>query len=713
METGESAAVPDLGSIERFARLAASIARAPARLTVRLGDATLSASAGGASGSAADEWTSLPLFGDDGSALGSLAVLPPPGRPVTPDQEGALRDLAGLVVGSLGLERRTAGLMLAAALASRTDHMLRLASEARSCTDALASMLRELCRHHGAAAGRIWRMDPAGEILHEVSRYDDAPEAGHKGRRSPATVAPCADAKVAEAIHSNEPRVLLCPSLSSGLMCQVSFPIWVQEERFGLCLAFRTERQDVPEIIANLTSLANTMRPVLLREASEERIRFIAHHDSLTQLANRLVFQERMNDAVAAASRGEHGLALLYLDLDGFKSINDLRGHEVGDRLLAAVAARLRGAVGDRDTAARIGGDEFAVLQPVGGQPDAAIALAHRLLDRIGQPYEVDNQRLVIGVSVGIAFYPGDGDTPDVLLRNADTALYRAKEAGRHTFRVFDPSMDTRQQERLLIERDLGDAINDRKLTLAYQPICDALTLDIQGYEALLRWDHPTRGPIQPDRFVPLAEQSGMILQLGQWALEAACAEAASWPKPLRLSVNLSPVQFRQPHLPALVADVLARTGFPAGRLDLEVTEGLLLDDSGLVLRTMHALKQQGIGITLDDFGTAYASLSYLRRFPFDRIKIDKSFVQPVCTDDATLAIVQAILSLSARLKLSVVAEGVETDEQLQMLRRLGCRLIQGFRTGSPVIGHEVRASHWPDGSAGHQEVEVATLIGL
>jgi diguanylate cyclase len=294
-------------------------------------------------------------------------------------------------------------------------------------------------------------------------------------------------------------------------------------------------------------------------------------------------------------------------------------------------------------------------------------------------------------VSVGIAVFPTDGESPDALLRNADIALYRAKEAGRNTVRLFDPEMQIQQRERSHLEHDLREAIEQKQFVLAYQPICDSGSLRVVGFEALLRWNHPTRGLIQPDEFVQLAEASGLIAPLGHWALETACAEAATWDPPVCLSVNLSPLQFRQADLPEQVAEILSRSGLPPERLDLEVTEGLLLEESELVLGITRKLQGQGVRITLDDFGTAYASLSYLRRFPFDRMKIDQSFIRGVCDDPSTLAIVQTILSLGEQLNVAVVAEGVEAERELALLRRLGCRLVQGYLSGRPMSNTRAR----------------------
>lgn len=687
----------------RFARLAATITGAAA-VRITLGPEHGSSSAGyGREGDTNLElWFAVPILGEDGSELGCLTVLGDLPAPLSVDR-ASLQDVAALVAHGLEADRRCAGLERSALVSARADRMLHLVAEAGSYMDALKSMLRELCQHHGAVVGRIWRLSVATGVMDEISRYnDDKLDLSSYYRQPPTVPITTSTSITAQAILTNEPLAvtysavvdrerysLINAAIASGLKCQVSYPIWLQDERFGISFAFQTERTDLDAILADIASLANTIRPALFRKVTDERIRYMAHHDDLTQLANRIVFQERMANAVAAARLGGHGMALLFLDLDGFKPVNDLHGHEVGDRLLVAVAARLRESVQEGDTVARMGGDEFAVLQTLGSQPDAAIVLAERLLDRIGQPYKLNGLTLAIGVSIGIAAFPGDGDSPDELLRNADMALYRAKEGGRHTFRVFEPTMVERQ----LIQQDLREAIAQQHFALAYQPICDAATLRTVGYEAVLRWDHGTRGLIPPDHFIPIAECTGLILPLGRWALEAACCEAVSWAEPMRLSVNLSPLQFREPHLAAVIADVLARTGFPPDRLDLEVTEGVLLDTSGIVLRTMQALRRQGVGLTLDDFGTMYACLSYLRRFPFDRIKIAKTFIQAMATDKSTLAVVEAIISLSQRLQLSVVAEGLETDEQLDILRRFGCRLVQGYRMGSPTSGKDIAAS--------------------
>lgn len=635
----------------------------------------------------------LKLLSAGREQVGFICVLDPTPRPSFSEaQATSLDDIANMIIASRRTEQRHLHFMHVANRALRVDRMLHLVSEAGSCTEALTGVLEELCRYHGATVGRIWQTIRATDPVHVVSRYDANLPADGTAETDESLLHPAST----EAIRRNEPHTLrfserdAADRTASTLASQVCIPIWVQQQRFAIVLGFTTEPHDLDAVVADIASLADAIRPALFRKVTEERIRFVAHHDNLTQLPNRLMFQERLERTLAAARANEQEFAILYLDLDGFKLVNDTHGHEIGDKLLASVAQRLRENMREGDTVARMGGDEFAIIQPPGGQPFAAIALARRLLETLGEPFIVDGRRSLIGISVGIAIYPQDGETADLLLRNADIALYRAKEAGRNNFQLFAPSMRASQQERFLIEQDLRDAIDGRQFSMVYQPVCDSMSLRILGFEALLRWTHPVRGAIPPSRFIPLAESSGLIIPLGQWALEAACAEAASWGGAAYVSVNLSPLQFRQPDLAEQIADVLSRTGLPADRLELEVTEGLLLDDSELVLRTTRRLQQLGLRITLDDFGTAYASLSYLRRFPFDRIKIDKSFIRGLGDDDGTMAIVQAILSLGERLNLTVVAEGVETRRELTVLREMECRLVQGHLAGKPMNSQRV-----------------------
>lgn len=643
----------------------------------------------------------MKLMSPGGERVGFICLLDENSRPeLTEAQLISLGQIARMVMADRQREQRHLHLMHVAERALRVDEMLRLVSGAASCADALSKLLEALCHFHGATVGQIWQLIQPGKSLLEVNCYHQDHQIGSAYQAIEPLNA--LNEMTAEAIRRNKPHAIKLSRFEtfegagdasacrfSSLVC---IPIWVHQQRFGISLAFTADNLELDSVVADIASLGDTIRPALFQKVTEERMRFAAHHDDLTQLSNRLMFQESLRKAIAAARSVEQKFAVLCLDLDGFKQVNDTRGHEIGDRLLVGVAQRLRDSVRETDTVARMGGDEFAIIQPLDSQPSAAISLAKRLIETVTQPFDLAGRQALIGVSVGIALYPQHGESPDQLLRNADQALYRAKGSGRKTFRLFDPAIGTGQTEPFLVEQDLRDAISREDFTLAYQPVCDSKSSQIVGFEALLRWRHPLLGPIQPDQFIPLAEKSGLIVPLGRWALEKACAEAARWDPPVLLSVNLSPLQFRQSDLPQQVADVLSRTGLSAVRLGLEVTEGLLLDESDLVLQTMRGLQEQGIRIMLDDFGTAYASMSYLRRFPFNGIKIDKSLVCGLCDDEITLAIVQAILSLGDRLGLAVVAEGVETKRELDVLRELGCRFFQGYLAGRPSESQQVHA---------------------
>ncbi len=427
------------------------------------------------------------------------------------------------------------------------------------------------------------------------------------------------------------------------------------------------------------------VRDIAERKAAAQRIQFLAHHDPLTGLANRTLFHDRLGQALAMVERSGHRLALLCLDLDRFKTVNDGLGHPVGDLLLAAVGARLSAELREMDTVARLGGDEFAVVQPFADHPQAAAALARRLVDRLGAPFELDGHQVMIGTSIGIALYPEDGRTTELLLKHADLALFRAKQEGRGTFCFFEPDMDERLQRRRLLEQDLRVAIDRGHFEIHYQKMCASGSLAVLGYEALLRWRHPARGNVPPAEFIPIAEETGLIMPLGRWVLETACREAASWAAPLLVSVNISPAQFAQPDLPNMVGDILRETGLAADRLELEITEGILINNTERALAVLGSFKELGVRVTLDDFGTGYSSLGYLRRFPFDAIKIDRSFVHGLGMDHELGKIVQSILALCGSLGLQVTAEGVETDRQLEALRGFGCGVVQGFLLGRPV----------------------------
>jgi diguanylate cyclase (GGDEF)-like protein/PAS domain S-box-containing protein len=418
-------------------------------------------------------------------------------------------------------------------------------------------------------------------------------------------------------------------------------------------------------------------------EQAQAQISHMARHDALTNLPNRTLFREELERALSMVKPADQ-LAVLCLDLDHFKKINDTLGHPIGDALLNQTAARLRQCVGPNDTVARLGGDEFAIVQFCKGcDPSAVPALASHIVEAVAAPYEINGHQLVIGVSIGISLAPEDGDNPDELLKNADLALYRAKADGRGTSRFFEAGMDARAQARRLLELDLRLALQRNEFEVHYQPIRDIASDDIVVCEALVRWKHPLRGLIGPNQFIPLAEENGLIIKLGEWVLRTACRDAARWSRAC-VAVNLSPVQFRDPDLVATVKAALKESGLAASRLELEITESVLLQNSEATRSMLHELHALGLKISLDDFGTGYSSLSYLRSFPFDKIKIDRSFVNELASSQDSLAIVRAVTGLGKSLGIVTTAEGVETDAQLEMLSREGCTQAQGYLISKP-----------------------------
>ena len=444
-------------------------------------------------------------------------------------------------------------------------------------------------------------------------------------------------------------------------------------------------------LAAGLPPALLVLRHMRERQAAEARVRFLAHHDVLTGLPNRERFHEALNAALARARRDGTQVGVLALDLDRFKDVNDTLGHAAGDALLRMIAQRLLENVREEDTVARIGGDEFVVVQVGAAQPEDAVQLAERLLRVIAEPYDLDGHHVLASASVGVTIAPIDGDTSDALLNRADAALYRAKAEGRGTARFFDPGMEAAMKARREMEHDLYQTVAEDGFELYYQPLCNLLDGTLAGFEALLRWQRPGHGPVLAAEFVPLAEETGLILPIGAWVLGVACREAASWPVDLKVAVNLSPAQFRRGDLVATVAAALADSGLPPGRLELEITEGLLLQDTKAVLETLNRLRTLGVDIAMDDFGTGYSSLAYLWRFPFSKLKIDRSFVAGMCADPKAAAIVETVVALGRTLGLTITAEGVETEAEVNALRKLGCDLGQGYLLGRPMSTEEMR----------------------
>jgi diguanylate cyclase (GGDEF)-like protein len=431
-----------------------------------------------------------------------------------------------------------------------------------------------------------------------------------------------------------------------------------------------------------------THEDITEQRQQEERIRHLARHDALTQLPNRVQFLDDMAAAEAAVERGEK-VAVLYIDLDHFKGVNDTLGHAHGDKVLQQASARLWGTTRENDVLARLGGDEYALLLRDIDKPSDAAAIADRIVAVMGQPFGIEGKQVVIGASVGIAMAPQDGETADELMKNADLALYKAKNEGRSTFHFFEAGMDAAIQKRRSIEQGLRLALARDELRLVYQPLVGLKENRVTCLEALLRWDSE-RGTVSPAEFIPVAEETGLIVPIGEWVLREACRQAVQWPDHVRVAVNLSVVQFKNKRLYDTVESVLRETGLKATRLELEITESLLLADNEPTLKTLHKLRALGVRISMDDFGTGYSSLSYLRSFPFDKIKIDRSFMRDLKSKGDSLAIIKAVIGLGHSLGMSTTAEGIETEEQLAAVREQGCNEVQGFLFSPPVSASAV-----------------------
>ena len=432
-----------------------------------------------------------------------------------------------------------------------------------------------------------------------------------------------------------------------------------------------------------------THEDITEQRRSEIKIEYMAHHDALTDLANRVLLNDRLEQALARIQHGEM-VAVHHLDLDQFKAVNDTFGHPYGDRLIRTVAERLRSLVAEADTIARMGGDEFVIVQCAITDPADATRLAQRVIDALSEPYDIDGQQAVIGVSVGISVGPGDGSVPDKLLRNADLALYRAKSDGRGTFRFFEAAMDLQMQIRRVMELDLRKALPGGEFELHYQPVVNLASKEISGFEALIRWNHPTRGMVSPAAFIPLAEEIGFIVPIGEWVIRQACATAAQWPDDLRVAVNISAIQFRSPGLMQVIVGALAASGLAPTRLEIEITESVLLHNKEATLALLHQLRSLGIRIAMDDFGTGYSSLTYLQSFPFDKIKIDRSFVKNITENSSSLNIVRAVAAMANGMGMTATAEGVETAEQLHSITSEGCTEMQGFLFSKPLPAAEI-----------------------
>jgi diguanylate cyclase (GGDEF)-like protein len=494
--------------------------------------------------------------------------------------------------------------------------------------------------------------------------------------------------KVTSTDEAGDARVAFVPVVQDGKLSRIYAFSLDQSSAAALtnvALTVATLMASLFIVLGFSIPAAIAARRIRERWLAEDQIRHLALHDSLTGLPNRLQFHQHLDRAVARAKRHGQLMAVFGLDLDRFKHVNDTLGHATGDALLAEVAARLKESVRDSDLVGRLGGDEFAIVAEDLAAPEDAMRLARRVCTALGESYHVNGHEVTTSGSIGIAIGPVDDNEPsDTLLKNADLALYRAKEDGRNTFRFFEPAMDAALQKRRRLEADLRAALRKNQLYLDYQPQFDLESGKLSGYEALVRWWHPTEGEIPPTTFIPIAEETGLIVPLGEWILRTACTYATTWPLDTNLAVNLSPAQFKTQDVYGLVRRVLSETGLEPHRLELEITEGIILQNTEAVIDTLQRLDQLGVSIAMDDFGTGYSSLSYLTRFPVKKIKIDRSFIDTLGTSPQTSAIVSSIVGLGQSLHVTITAEGVETEGQAAMLKKWGCDQVQGFYYGKP-----------------------------
>ena len=493
-------------------------------------------------------------------------------------------------------------------------------------------------------------------------------------------------------------------AIARGYHSSIALPLVVDKRMLGAFTIYSSEPHAfIPEEVELLEELAGDLaygveilRMRIEHEAARKEIEFLAHHDLLTGLPNRLLLRDRFDQAVAFSHRKHTGVALLFLDLDNFKQVNDSLGHAVGDQLLVSVVEKLRSCIRETDTISRQGGDEFVILLTNVLEPDIVEAIAQNIIEAFVEPFDINGQILnaSFSIGIGVSLYPGDSQDFDILIKQADTALYQSKDAGRNIYRFFSEQMNLDALSHLQLQGQLHNAINKQEFRLHYQPQIDCASGYLIGVEALLRWQHPERGLVTPDQFIPLAERSGLIVQIGEWVLNEACKQIQEWQKtcstqPMVMAVNLSALQFKRGNIVETVAKALALSGLQASQLELEITESILLHDMEVVMKTLHDLKELGIKLSIDDFGTGYSSLSYLKRLAVNKLKIDQSFVRDMVEDPENAAIVKAIIQLGHTLQLTVIAECVETEAQLSLLKDLGCDQIQGYFFSRPLPSTE------------------------
>jgi diguanylate cyclase (GGDEF)-like protein len=484
-------------------------------------------------------------------------------------------------------------------------------------------------------------------------------------------------------------------ALKAGLHSVFAFPILVGEEFYGVIELFAREaRQPDPGMMGAVHTIGSQIGQFMARKAAEQNLQFFASHDPLTGLFNRNMFNDRLHQALAQAGRFERSLALLFIDLDGFKLVNDTVGHSAGDALLAELANRLRATLREGDVIGRIGGDEFMVLIEEFTEVGQVAEVAKKLLDTVVRPFTLQGRDHQVTASLGISIYPDDGKDADVLIKNADMAMYRVKQQGKNNFRFFSPQMNVHLVERLSLESGLRRAIELGELLLLYQPRVGVRDGRVTGVEALMRWQHPTQGMIGPNEFIPVAEDAGLIAAIGEWALHSACRQARAWRDLglplLRVAVNLSPKQFQQESLIQVVREALHRVGLEPARLELEITEEMVIRNPERAVRLLTQLKEIGVRVVVDGFGTGYSSLSFLKRLPIDSVKIDHSLIVDLPRSDDAAALTRGVVAMAHSLGLTVIAEGVETREQWEFLHQQGCEEMQGNYFSAPVTAEIV-----------------------
>jgi diguanylate cyclase (GGDEF)-like protein/PAS domain S-box-containing protein len=620
-----------------------------------------------------------------------------------------MRDAAGQPTGFISLatditERKRAERRL------QMEHAVtRILEESRTVEDALPQVIRTMAEASGWVYGARWELDKAANLLRCMETWCvDAPEVrefmalsrlrtqtpgASKGpiHKVWGSNAPVWIADVAQDINMRRGPA----ALKAGLHTIFAFPILVGEEFYGVIELFGREvRQPDPELVGVAHAIGSQLGQFMARKAAEQNLRFVASHDPLTGLFNRNIFDERLHQALAQAARFERSLSLLFIDLDGFKLINDTHGHNAGDALLAELAARLRNTLREGDVIGRMGGDEFVVLIEEFTEVSQVAEVAKKLLDTVTRPFVLHGQSCQVTASLGISIYPDDGSDAQTLLKNADMAMYLVKQQGKNSFRFYSPQMNVHLMERLSLESGLRRAIERGELLLLYQPRVGVRDGQVTGMEALMRWQHPTQGMIGPSEFIPVAEDAGLIAAIGEWALHSACRQARAWRDLglplLRVAVNLSPKQFQQESLIQVVREALHRVGLEPARLELEITEEMVIRNPERAVRLLTQLKEIGVRVVVDGFGTGYSSLSFLKRLPIDSVKIDHSLIVDLPRSDDAAALTRGVVAMAHSLGLTVIAEGVETREQWEFLHQQGCEEMQGNYFSAPVTAEIV-----------------------